>query len=108
MEKVLYKENVQGEFTAIYAEVEAGQLTITVHEMGEFEREYSRDGEVETYVYFDATNTTRLKKALGARDGAGLLGALKKEFGRYGNCMKSEICGFCDEQDIQYTSQTYY
>lgn len=46
MEDVIYKYETNGEFTGIYAQIEDGKLTITEQDMGEFEKEYSRDGEV--------------------------------------------------------------
>lgn len=57
MEEVIYKHETNGEFTGIYAQIEDGKLTITEQDMGEFEKEYSRDGEVESFVFFDVANT---------------------------------------------------
>ena len=63
MEEVINKHEANGEYTGIYAQIENGKLTITEQDIGELEREYSRDGEVESFVFFDVTNTNRLKRA---------------------------------------------
>jgi len=68
MEEVIYKHETNGEFTGIYAQIEDGKLTITEQDMGEFEKEYSRDGEVESFVFFDVANTNRLMRSLHASD----------------------------------------
>ncbi len=107
METVLYKHDACGEFTGIYAQIEDGRLTITQHDMGEFEREYSRDGEVESFVSYDVVNTNRLMRLLHVADGYGLLVALKKKFKEYEGGIKSEICNFCDEHGIKYQTQVY-
>ena len=52
MEEVIYKHETNGEFTGIYAQIEDGKLTITEQDMGEFEKEYSRDGEVESFIVY--------------------------------------------------------
>lgn len=73
MEEVIYKHETNGEFTGIYAQIEDGKLTITEQDMGEFEKEYSRDGEVESFVFFDVANTNRLMRSLHASDDYSLL-----------------------------------
>lgn len=98
----------QREFTGIYAQIEDGKLTITEQDMGEFEKEYSRDGEVESFVFFDVANTNRLMRSLHASDDYGLIESLKKKFKKHGSCMKSEICNYCDEHGIKYQTQVYY
>ena len=65
MEEVIYKHETNGEFTGIYAQIEDGKLTITEQDMGEFEKEYSRDGEVESFVFFDVANTMEGALSLG-------------------------------------------
>lgn len=108
METILYKYDSNGEFTGIYAKLEDGRLTIIQHDMGEFEREYSRDGEVESFVYFDVANTNRLMRAFAVKNKTHLLDILKHKFKEYGGGIKSEICNFCDEHDIKYQTQVYY
>ena len=73
MEEVIYKHETNGEFTGIYAQIEDGKLTITEQDMGEFEKEYSRDGEVESFVFFDVANTNRLMRSLHASDDYSLI-----------------------------------
>jgi len=108
MEEVIYKHETNGEFTGIYAQIEDGKLIITEQDMGEFEKEYSRDGEVESFVFFDVANTNRLMRSLHASDDYSLIESLKKKFKKHGSCMKSEICYYCDEHDIKYQTQVYY
>lgn len=108
MEEVIYKHEANGEYTGIYAQIENGKLTITEQDIGELEREYSRDGEVESFVFFDVTNTIRLKRALNVSNDDSLIASLKKKFKNYKGCMKSEICNFCEEHDIKYTTDVYY
>lgn len=79
MEEVIYKHETNGEFTGIYAQIEDGKLTITEQDMGEFEKEYSRDGEVESFVFFDVANTNRLMRSLHASDDYSLIESLKKK-----------------------------
>ena len=76
MEEVIYKHETNGEFTGIYAQIEDGKLTITEQDMGEFEKEYSRDGEVESFVFFDVANTNRLMRSLHASDDYSLIESL--------------------------------
>lgn len=80
MEKVLFTRESQGEFTGIYAKIEGGRLTITRQDLGEFEKEYSKDGEVESYLFLDEANTKRLMNALQATSEEELLVILKKRF----------------------------
>ena len=89
MEEVIYKHETNGEFTGIYAQIEDGKLTITEQDMGEFEKEYSRDGEVESFVFFDVANTNRLMRSLHASDDYSLIESLKKKFKKHGSCMKA-------------------
>lgn len=108
METILYKHDSDGEFTGIYARFEDGRLTISQHDMGEFEREYSRDGEVESFVSFDVPHTNRLMRTLAVKDEVRLLDVLKRKFKKYKGAMQSEICNFCDEHNIKYQTQVYY
>lgn len=108
METVIYKHEANGEYTGIYAQVEDGKLTITEQDMGEFEKEYSRDGEVESFVFFDVQNTIRLMSSLHASDKYSLVAALKKKFKKHGSSMKRKICDYCDEHGIKYQTQVYY
>ena len=108
METILYKHDSDGEFTGIYAQIEDGKLTISQHDMGEFEREYSRDGEVESFVFFDVTNTNRLMRTLVVKDEARLLDVLKRKFKKYKGAIQSEICNFCNEHNVKYQRQVYY
>ena len=108
METTFYEKEVNGEFTGIHALIEDGKLTIIEQEMGELEREYSRDGEIESFVFFDEVNTQRLMKTLDAKGDCGLLNTLKRKFKKHGSQMKSEICNFCDEHGIQYQTHVYY
>lgn len=108
MEEVIYKHEANGEYTGVYAQIEDGKLTIMEQDRGEFEKEYSRDGEVEFFVFFDAKNTNRLMTALHASDDHSLVTALKKKFKKHGSCMKGEICDYCDEHGIKYQTQVYY
>ena len=108
MEIELYRHKANGEFTSICAQVEEGELTLSEHDMGEFEREYSRDGEVESFVYFDNANTRKLMRTLGMKGNGALLDVLKRRFKKYEASMKCEICYFCDEHAIKYTTQVYY
>lgn len=78
MEEVIYKHETNGEFTGIYAQIEDGKLTITEQDIGEFEKEYSRDGEVESFVFFDVANTNRLMRSLHASDNYSLIESLKR------------------------------
>lgn len=57
MKTTFYEKEVNGEFTGIHALIEDDKLTIIEQEMGELEREYSRDGEIESFVFFDEANT---------------------------------------------------
>nr|WP_297268371.1 hypothetical protein [uncultured Prevotella sp.] len=108
MEKTFYEKERNGEFTGIHALIEDGKLTIIEQEMGELEREYSRDGEIESFVFFDEGNTQKLMKSLNAKDDCSLLNTLKRKFKKHGSQMKSEICNFCDEHSIQYQTHVYY
>lgn len=108
METKLYEKEVNGEFTGIHAQMEDGKLTIIEQEMGELEREYSRDGEIESFVFFDENNTQRLMKTLNAKGDYDLLNILKRKFKKFGSYMKSKICNFCDEHGIKYQTETYY
>ena len=108
METVIYKHEANGEYTGIYAQVENGKLTITEQDMGEFEKEYSRDGEVESFVFFDVSNTNRLMRSLHVADEYGLVTALKKKFKKHGSSMKRKICDYCDEHGVKYQTQVYY
>lgn len=108
MEEVIYKHEANGEYTGIYAQIEDGKLTIIEQDTGEFEKEYSRDGEVESFVFFDVTNTNRLMRSLHASDDSSLVTALKKKFKKHGSCMKSEICNYCNDHGIKYQTQVYY
>lgn len=108
MVTVIYKNEQNGEFTGVYARVEDGKLTIIEQDIGEFEKEYSRDGEVESFVFFDVQNTNRLMRLLGATDNQGLAAALKRKFRRYGSDMKRKICDYCDEKGIKYQTEVYY
>lgn len=108
MEEVIYKHEANGEYTGIYAQIEDGKLTITEQDMGEFEKEYSRDGEVESFVFFDVPNTNRLMRSLHVADEYGLITALKKKFKKHGISMKRKICDYCDEHGIKYQTQVYY
>lgn len=108
METVLYKQEEDGEFTGIYAHLEDGELTIVQQDMGEFEREYSRDGEVESYVFFDTSNTRQLLTLLGVDDESQLFNALKRKFKKHGSEIKTAICFFCDEHDITYQEEVRY
>lgn len=108
MEKVLYKHEANGEYTGIYVQIEDGKLTIIKQDIGEFEKEYSRDGEVESFVFFDVTSTNCLMRSLLVADEYGLITALKKKFKKHGSSMKRKICDYCDEHDIKYQTQVYY
>lgn len=108
MEKVLFTRESQGEFTGIYAKIEGGRLTITRQDLGEFEKEYSKDGEVESYLFLDEANTKRLMNALQATSEEELLVILKKRFKKYGSGINREIQNFCDKHGINYQTQTYY
>ncbi len=108
MEKVLYKHEANGEYTGIYAQIEDGKLTIIKQDIGEFEKEYSRDGEVESFVFFDVTNTNRLMRSLHVADEYGLITTLKKKFKKHRSSMKRKICDYCYEHDIKYQMQVYY
>lgn len=108
MEALLYEKEVNGEFTGIHALIEDSKLTILKQEMGELEREYSRDGEIESFVFFDEANTQKLMRTLNAKDDYVLLNTLKRKFKKFGSQMKSEICNFCDENGIKYQTQVYY
>ena len=108
MEKVLFTRESQGEFTGIYAKIEGGRLTITRQDLGEFEKEYSKDGEVESYLFLDEANTKRLMNALQAAYEEELLVILKKRFKKYGSGSNREIQNFCDKHGIKYQTQTYY
>lgn len=57
MKTTFYEKEINGEFTGIHAIMEDGKLTILEQELGELEREYSRDGEIESFVFFDEANT---------------------------------------------------
>lgn len=107
MEEVIYKHETNGEFTGIYAQIEDGKLTITEQDMGEFEKEYSRDGEVESFVFFDVANTNRLMRSLHASDDYSLIESLKRSSKTW-ELHESEICYYCDEHDIKYQTQVYY
>lgn len=108
MEKTFYEKEINGEFTGIHALIEDSKLTIIEQEMGELEREYSRDGEIESFVFFDEINTEKLMKTLNAKDDSCLLNTLKRKFKKHGSQMKSEICNFCDEHCIHYQTHVYY
>lgn len=108
MEAILYKHDSDGEFTGIYAQLEDGRLTIIQHDMGEFEREYSRDGEVESFVLFDVVNTNRFMRSLYANNKFHFMVVLKRKFKKYKGGIKSEICNFCDKHDVKYQTQVYY
>ncbi len=108
MEEVLYKHEEEREYTGIYALMDDGKLTIIKHDIGEFEKEYSRDGEVESFVNFDVANTNRLMRSLHASDEKELFAALKKKFKKYESLMESKICDYCDEHGIEYQTETYY
>lgn len=108
METILYEKEVNGEFTGIYAQMEDGKLTIVEQEMGELEQEYSRDGEIESFVFFDEVNTQKLMKVGNVKDECGLLNILKRNFKKFGSQIKSKICDFCDENGIRYQTQVYY
>ena len=108
MEKVLYRRESHKEFTGIYAKMENGKLTITRQNLGEFEKDYSQDGEVESYVFFNESNTKRLMSALQATSEVELFAILKKRFKKYGSGINREIQNFCDKHGIKYQTQTYY
>lgn len=108
MEKVLFKRESQGEFTGIYAKIEGGKLTIIRQDLGEFEKEYSKDGEVESYVFLDESCTNRLMNALQVTSEEELLTSLKKRFKKYGSGINRQIQNFCKEHGIQYQTQVYY
>lgn len=108
MEKIFYEKEINGEFTGIHTLIEDSKLTIIEQEMGELEREYSRDGEIESFVFFDEINTEKLMKTLNAKDDSCLLNTLKRKFKKHGSQMKSEICNFCDEHSIHYQTHVYY
>lgn len=108
MEKVLFKRESLQEFTGIYAKIEGGKLTIIRQDLGEFEKEYSKDGEVESYVFLDESNTKRLRNALQVRSEEELLTSLKKRFKKYGSGINRQIQNFCHEHGILYQTQTYY
>ena len=108
MEKIFYEKEINGEFTGIHTLIEDSKLTIIEQEMGELEREFSRDGEIESFVFFDEINTEKLMKTLNAKDDSCLLNTLKRKFKKHGSQMKSEICNFCDEHSIQYQTHVYY
>lgn len=89
--------------TMVMASVQDEMLTIA-----HIEREYSRDGKIESFVFFDEANTKKLMKTLNAKDDCGLLNTLKRKFKKHGSQMKTEICDFCDEYSIQYQTHVYY
>ena len=91
MEEVIYKHNANGEYTSIYAQIEDGKLIITEQDMGEFEKEYSRDGEVESFVFFDVANTNRLMRSLHASDDYSLIETLKKKFKKHPDFVTQKI-----------------
>lgn len=108
MEKVLFKRESLKEFTGIYAKIEGGKLTIIRQDLGEFEKEYSKDGEVESYVFLSESNTKRLMNAMLATTEEELLTSLKKRFKKYGSGINRQIQNFCKEHGIQYQTQVYY
>lgn len=104
MEIVIYKNDTKDSFTGIYASMENGKLTITEQDIGEFEKEYSRDGEVESFVFFDVPNTRRLMSTLGAISDSEFLASLKHRFKKYRGVIRMELCKFCNEHGIQFHS----
>lgn len=108
METVLYQHKSNGEYTGIYAKMESGKLVITRQDLGEFEKEYSKDGEVESFVILDEPNTLRLMNALQATSEQKLFAMLKKRFKKYGRGINREIGSYCDKHGIKYQTQTYY
>lgn len=106
--RTISKTRHDKDFIGVTAYLENGALHIVEQELSEAAREYSRDGEIESYVFFTKSNTARLSRALGARDSIDLLYQLQRRFGKFGSCAKCEICDFCDSKGIAYTRQVYY
>ncbi len=96
------------DYIGVTAYLENGALHIVEQELSEAAHEYSRDGVIESYVFFTKSNTARLSRALGARNSIDLLYRLQRRFGKFGSSAKREICDFCDSKGIAYTRQVYY
>lgn len=96
------------DYIGVTAYLEGGMLKIVEQEISEYAREYSRDGEIESYVIFTKPNTARLLRALEARNEDDLLKRLQKRFGKFGSSAKRKICDFCDIKGIAYDTDVYY
>lgn len=109
MEGVTISETYHGkDFIGVFALVDDGKLKVVEQEISDDAREYSRDGEIESWVYFTAPNTAKLMNVMEVRGEDELLECLQKHFGKFGSEAKREICNFCDMKGIAYDTDVYY
>ena len=94
--------------TSITAYIENELLSIIQIDWGGLANEYSRDGEVESFLFFDLANMKKLAGSLHAKGDEMLVKKIAEHFGRYKSFAKHEIKKYCDKREITYKIHVHY
>ncbi|MBS7197849.1 MAG: hypothetical protein KH111_06935 [Bacteroidales bacterium] len=94
--------------TCISVYIENGILFVVKADWGGIAYDYSSDGEVESFVFFDLENTNKLARDFRARKDEDLVKKMAEYFGRYKRAAKYEICAYCDKRGIDYKTHVHY
>ena len=95
-------------WTCISAYMENCLLFIIQVDWGGSADDYSKDGEVESFVFFDLENTNKLARSFQARREEVFVKKIAEYFGRYKRSAKHEICKYCDKRGITYMTHVHY
>ncbi|WP_065217882.1 MULTISPECIES: hypothetical protein [Butyricimonas] len=94
--------------TSITAYIENGILSIIQVDWGGITHEYSRDGEIESFLIFDLPNMKKFAGTLHAKGDEMLAKKIAEHFGRHKSFAKYEIQKYCDKREIMYKTHVYY